>query len=143
MLLNNTDLRNVTQTLAVVKQIVSKTQSRYPELNTVVDLLSRTYDGVKTEVDYINKLQKYMMQDGFQLQKYINQERFQSIGEMKSRMDVLFQQCNEMHRLVDEYRQLYQKFDVKKRRDLENLLRFPDRIDEAKTLMEDLKRRIK
>jgi uncharacterized coiled-coil DUF342 family protein len=141
MLLSNTDVQWLKQVISTVEKIQTKSDPRYHELKTVLDTLHKIAESASEETQYINKIQKYTSEHGFVLHKYQNTERYSSVTDMKAKLDKLFEQCEDMKKLIVEYRASYQNFDVTKRRAFEGILSFPDKINEAKTQFQELKRR--
>jgi hypothetical protein len=143
MLLSSNDVTNLADIRGALQTMAGKTNNRY---NTIVGpafaVLDRMYEQARQETEFGRRLQGYAMQYGLDTHKYINAVYTDIATMQRTITDVLFR-CEELARLITEYRGIYQHFPVDKRGQLEQLLRLPEKLEEAKALFSKLKQGVK
>lgn len=139
-MLNDTDVKEINRILSTLIVIDKKSNNRY-KLDQLLGPLQAKFNIMKLEPEILRKLESYHVQFGINTYSYLN-KGYTDIETFKKEMTQLLAACEKLKNLILEYRPISSKMPVNNRRELEQLLIKPEKVEEASRLFYNLKGRI-
>ena len=139
-MLNDTDVKEINRILSTLIVIDKKSNNRY-KLDQLLGPLQAKFNIMKLEPEILRKLESYHVQFGINTYSYLN-KGYTDIETFKKEMTQLLAACEKLKNLIPEYRPISSKMPVNNRRELEQLLIKPEKVEEASRLFYNLKGRI-
>lgn len=138
-MLRDTDVKDINRIIDALINADRKSNGRY-KLDRIITPLQGTAAQMKDEPEILRKLELYHTQFGINTYNYINKV-YPDLDAFKKEMAQLLEACEKLKVLILEYRQIYTRLPQNSRRQLEQLLVRPDKVDEAQRLFANLKGR--
>lgn len=139
-MLRDNEVKDISRIIGALATLDHKSNGRY-KLERIVASLQDIMAEMKQEAEILRKLELYHMQYGINTYSYINKV-YPDLEAFKKEMAQLLDTCEKLKDLIIEYRQISNKMPINKRRQLEQVLIRPDRLEEAQRLFANIKGRL-
>lgn len=139
-MLRDNEVKDISRIIEALIIADRKSNGRY-KLDRLIVPLQGAAAQMKQEPEILRKLELYHTQYGINTYNYINKV-YPDLDAFKEEMTQLLETCEKLKVLIIEFRQIFSKIPVNNRRQLEQLLVRPDKLEEAQRLFANIKGRI-